>query len=40
MDLVVGTSRSRTRCLVRGPRDGVPLLLVHGDLTTEARTGP
>jgi pimeloyl-ACP methyl ester carboxylesterase len=32
--VMVETSRIRTHCFVSGPEDGVPPLLVHGNLTT------
>jgi pimeloyl-ACP methyl ester carboxylesterase len=32
--IFVQTSRLRTHCWVDGPQDGVPLLMVHGNLTT------
>jgi pimeloyl-ACP methyl ester carboxylesterase len=32
--ITIETSRLRTHCWVSGPQDGVPLLLVHGNLTT------
>ena len=32
--VMVETSRIRTHCFVSGPPDGVPVLLVHGNLTT------
>jgi pimeloyl-ACP methyl ester carboxylesterase len=32
--VMVETSRIRTHCFVSGPEDGVPVLLVHGNITT------
>jgi pimeloyl-ACP methyl ester carboxylesterase len=32
--VMVETSRIRTHCFVSGPDDGVPVLLVHGNITT------
>jgi pimeloyl-ACP methyl ester carboxylesterase len=32
--VMVETSRIRTHCFVGGPPDGVPVLLVHGNITT------
>ena len=32
--MMVETSRIRTHCFVSGPADGVPVLLVHGHITT------
>jgi pimeloyl-ACP methyl ester carboxylesterase len=32
--VMVETSRIRTHCFVGGPTDGVPVLLVHGNITT------
>ena len=32
--VMVETSRIRTHCFVAGPEDGVPVLLVHGNITT------
>ena len=32
--MMVETSRIRTHCFVSGPADGVPVLLVHGNITT------
>jgi pimeloyl-ACP methyl ester carboxylesterase len=32
--VMVETSRIRTHCFVSGPADGVPVLLVHGNITT------
>ena len=32
--LMVDTSRIRTHCFVSGPEDGVPVLLVHGNIST------
>ncbi|HEV8649849.1 MAG TPA: alpha/beta hydrolase [Actinomycetes bacterium] len=32
--VVVDTARIRTHCFVQGPEDGIPVLLIHGNLTT------